>query len=236
LKRRNLIQDHRPSGDRDCNTDRLEKLKEVPDILRHNSNPDTRPIPVQETLNGLEGLESLASAMTILLLDSGGTAPEFTCDAIAEEAPDLYEEFGEQRVLALCSEIQYSEIPEQSALFQGMFQTFNTQFFAGRLPYYRVLVVYDVWYWETERLRLPPCFPPAYGAHGFIDFAGRHILIRFLAEGVTMLQTLIHEMAHAATDGGHGDKWKGEMLRLKLLGAPTEMHFRRHCGREPIWA
>jgi hypothetical protein len=32
---------------------------------------------------------------------------------------------------------------------------------------------------------------------------------------------LIHEMAHAATDGEHGDNWQAEMARLKGLGAPV---------------
>jgi hypothetical protein len=31
---------------------------------------------------------------------------------------------------------------------------------------------------------------------------------------------LIHEMAHAATDGEHGSAWQAEMARLMLLGAP----------------
>jgi hypothetical protein len=38
----------------------------------------------------------------------------------------------------------------------------------------------------------------------------------------SMPETLLHEMAHAATDGDHGDTWKNEMARLKLLGAPVE--------------
>jgi hypothetical protein len=214
-----------PTGD----SDELERIKQLLTILHNDLHWDQLPASVQQSLKGLEGLKRLAAALTIWLTDFGGTAPEFTCEAIAEKAPDLYEEFGEHRVRALCNEIQYSEIPEQSAFFQEMFRTFNRQYFAGRLPDYRILVVYDVWYWETERLRIPPCFPPANEAHGFIDFAGRQILIRFLAGPVTMPQTLIHEMAHAATDGDHGDNWKDEMSRLKLLGAPTEADFLKYC-------
>ena len=144
-----------PIGD----SDQLEKLKQLLTILHNDLCRDQLPASVQESLIGIEGLKRLATAMTIFLTDLGGTAPEFTCEAIADEAPDLYEEFGEHRVRALCEEIQYSEIPEQSALFQEMFQTFNTQFFAARLPHYRVLVVYDLWYWETERLQIPPVSP-----------------------------------------------------------------------------
>jgi hypothetical protein len=36
-----------------------------------------------------------------------------------------------------------------------------------------------------------------------------------------MVESLIHEMAHAATDGGHGDNWQVEMARPKRLGAPV---------------
>jgi hypothetical protein len=179
---------------------------------------------LQKQLMGSDGLRLLAAAMTILLTDYGGTTPSGTCEAIAEAAPSLYRACGFRRVLAVCEEIQHSEIPEQSALFQRMFQRFNIRYFAGRLPEYEVLVVYDVWYWETKRCGYPPCFPPACEAAGFIDFAGRQIFIRFLGyhtDGLTMAEFLTHEMAHAATDGDHGANWRTEMARLKDLGAPV---------------
>jgi hypothetical protein len=180
---------------------------------------------VQQTLNGLEGLKLVVAAMTILLTDYGGTSPEEMCALIAEEVPDLYAVFGEQRVLAVCEDIQHAEIPEQSAVFQEMYRTFNTQYFGGRLPEYRVLVVYDVWYWETQRYGYSPVYPPAADAFGIIDFEGRRILVRFrphFTSDGSMPGTLLHEMAHAATDGGHGDAWENEMARLKLLGAPVD--------------
>jgi hypothetical protein len=223
LKHRNDIQRNCSGGGPTGDSDELERLKQLLTILHSDLHWDQLPASVHQSLNGLEGLQRLVAALTILLTDYGGTTPGVTCGEIAEAFPDLYEEFGEDRVRALCEEIQRSEIPAQSALFQEMFQTFNRQYFAGRLPDYRILVVYDVWYWETERCGYPPFFPPAAEAHGFIDFDGRQIFIRFLAGVLTMPQTLIHEMAHAATDGDHGDNWKGEMSRLKLLGAPTEV-------------
>jgi len=61
-----------------------------------------------------------------------------------------------------------------------MFQQFNIRYFAGRLRAYKILLVYDVWYWETKRCGYPPSFPPACEAVGFIDFTGRQISIRFL--------------------------------------------------------
>ena len=34
-----------------------------------------------------------------------------------------------------------------------------------------------------------------------------------------MEETLIHEMAHAATSGEHDEEWLKEMVRLKAAGA-----------------
>jgi hypothetical protein len=36
-----------------------------------------------------------------------------------------------------------------------------------------------------------------------------------------MDETLIHEMAHAATNGEHDQEWLNEMVRLKAAGAPV---------------
>jgi hypothetical protein len=199
----------------------LEILEQLVRLLEANSEI---PPSMQQSLNGLLGMKRLVAAMTIVLVDYGGTEPWATCEAIAEDFPDLYDAFGEECVLALCEEIQNSEIPEQSALFQELFRTFNDQYFAGRLPEYRIQVVYDVWYWETERYGYPAS-PALFEASGFIAFDQRRILIRFLSflkVGLTMQGVLLHEMAHAATDGDHGDNWTNEMLRLKLLGAPVD--------------
>jgi hypothetical protein len=37
-----------------------------------------------------------------------------------------------------------------------------------------------------------------------------------------LLRTLVHEMAHAATNDRHGPLWTAEMERLRALGAPVE--------------
>ena len=200
----------------------LELLKELL-ISLDNSFCSEIPASLQPSLVGLARLKLLAAALTILLTDYGGTTPRDTCETIAELVPNFYAAFGEDGVLALCEEIQHSEIPEQSAIFQETFERFNRQYFAGRLPDYKVLVVYDVWYWETERCGFPAVLAPAAGSTGFIDFSARQIFVRFMGQftlGMTMEGHLIHEMAHAATDGGHGKNWKAEMARLKELGAP----------------
>jgi hypothetical protein len=141
---------------------------------------DPLPARLQNQLMGSDGLRPLAAAMTILLTDYGGTAPRATCEAIEEAAPSLYRAWGYSHVLAVCEEIQHSEIPEQSRLYQRMFQRFNIRYFSGSLPDYIIRVVYDVWYWETERCGYPPSFPYADEAVGFIDFTGRQIFLRFL--------------------------------------------------------
>jgi hypothetical protein len=200
------------------------QVKRVKQLLYRLDPPKPLSTRLQKQLIGSGGRRPLAAAMTILLTDYGGTAPRATCEQIAEDAPSLYRAWGFQRVLAVCEEIQHSEIAEQSRLYQRMFQQFNIRYFAGRLPDYKIRVVYDVWYWETERCGYSPCFPSADEAAGFIDFAGRQIFIRFLALhtcGLTMAEYLIHEMAHAATDGEHGANWQAEMARLKGLGAPV---------------
>lgn len=163
--------------------------------------------------------------MTIILIDYGGTDPNATYEAMATTALALRAEFGEEFVIALCKQIQESEVPEQSAIYQQMFRDFDSRYFDGQLPEYRVRVVYDVWYWETERCGYAPIFPPACQAQGFIDLPGRQIFMRYLAfasQGAVTMAGLLHEMAHAATDGGHDEHWQAEMARLKRLGAPVD--------------
>jgi hypothetical protein len=47
----------------------------------------------------------------------------------------------------LCDEIQRSEVLDLSTQFQQLFHEFNLQYFAGRLPNYKVRVVYDIAEW-----------------------------------------------------------------------------------------
>lgn len=202
------------------------QVKRVKQLLYALNSFPPKPLSprLQKQLIGSDELRPLAAAMTILLTDYAGTIPSATCEMIADAAPSVYRAYGLRRVLAVCEEIQQSEIPAQSRLYQRMFQRFNIRYFAGRLPDYKVVVVYDVWFWETERWGCPECFPPACEAVGFIDFAGRRMLIRFLGHysgGETMAQFLTHEMAHVATDGEHGANWQAEMARLRGLGAPV---------------
>jgi hypothetical protein len=205
----------------DTELERLEHLIGVLDDCGCRGIPDA----IAQSLDGLEGLKLAAAAMTIVLTDYGGTTPSKTCKTIADELPDLFVAFGQERVLALCEEIQQSELPGQSALFQKMFDSFNDLYLEGRLPYYKILVVYDVRYWETQHCGNPPSFSPSAYVSAFIDFPAWQIFIRFLANssfGFTMPPILVHQMAHVATDVGHGENWIAEMTRLRRLGAPMD--------------
>jgi hypothetical protein len=62
------------------------------------------------------------------------------------------------------------------------------------------------------------------GTYGYSDRKTKQIHVRFYThrDELGMRATLIHEMAHAATNSGHGTKWRQEMERLRDAGAPTE--------------
>jgi hypothetical protein len=124
------------------------------------------PEPAGFVLLSDERHEHLAAAMTILLTDYGGTTPSDTCEMIADDARPYTAPMALGAYLAVCEEIQFSEIPEQSRLYQRMFQRFNIRYFAGRLPNYKILVVYDIWYWETERCGYPLSRPGESAASG----------------------------------------------------------------------
>jgi hypothetical protein len=182
------------------------------------------PASVQQSLTGTDGLRRLAAAMTIMLTDNGGTFASATGHLVRNVAFHMCVPFGTYRVNAVCDEIQCSEIPAQSAAFQEMFGTFNNRYFSGRLPDYKILVVYDVRYWAIERCGYPRGVPFSAEASSFVDLPARQIFIRYLAHytrGQRMEEALIRQMAHAATDGDHGDAWKAEMKRVTELGAPV---------------
>ena len=64
---------------------------------------------------------------------------------------------------------------------------------------------------------------PVYGgsvSSGLIRFEQRKIYLRY-TNYPPMDETLIHEMAHAATNDDHDEEWLKEMVRLKAAGAPV---------------
>jgi hypothetical protein len=84
------------------------------------------------------------------------------------------------------------------------FQQLNQRYFAGHLPRYQVIVA-----------------PHLCHAAGKIARRSRRIYLQ-PAPPDLLLRTLLHEMAHAATNDRHGPLWTAEMERLRVLGAPVE--------------
>jgi hypothetical protein len=88
---------------------------------------------------------------------------------------------------------------------QKLFQTYNLQFFSGRLPAYRII--------RSNRY--------VKGANAMCRKKQREIHLGAELQGITLKKCLLHEMAHAATNVGHGKLWLTEMHRLAEMGAPT---------------
>jgi hypothetical protein len=88
-----------------------------------------------------------------------------------------------------------------------LFQEFNQRYFGGRLPAYRIRVV-DCISWL--------------GAEGQCLKKRKLIQVQRAVPEGRVASLLLHEMAHAATNGGHGMPWKREMIRLREAGAPLD--------------
>ena len=89
-----------------------------------------------------------------------------------------------------------------------MFGEFNGDFFAGRLPRYRVRFV--------EKIQ------GSNDPSGQCDDKRRviRLVLHRLNDEADVESTLLHEMAHAAMNGYHGKRFQAEIHRLKDAGAP----------------
>jgi hypothetical protein len=99
---------------------------------------------------------------------------------------------------------------------QNLFDRYNHKYFGGALSKYRVIV--------SDR----------YGSHGMCRRKQREIHISYGLKGLLLRRTLVHEMAHANSNGGHGNSWLNEMRRLAELGAPTKQDIRMYTRKETI--
>lgn len=90
---------------------------------------------------------------------------------------------------------------------QHLFERYNAKYWKGKLPRYRVINSKKIFDLAREGL----CDRRAHKL--FINVASHYTDLQ-------VRQTLLHEMAHAATKGGHGKHWLAEMERIKRLGAP----------------
>jgi len=84
---------------------------------------------------------------------------------------------------------------------QSLFDTYNQQYFGGRLPRYKVL--------HTDKYNGGRC-----------ERRKRTIYINPHTGDISLI--LLHEMAHAAVGYGHGKVWLDEIKRLVELGAPLQ--------------
>src|SRR5437762_6792559 len=89
---------------------------------------------------------------------------------------------------------------EEHARLRSLFDLYNQQYFAGRLPRYKVAL--------SDRYKHSRCFK-----------GERKIYINPDGE---ISDDLLHEMVHAAIGYGHGKLFLMEVKRLVELGAPLQ--------------
>jgi hypothetical protein len=160
-------------------------------------------------------LDQLVKDITIWETSNGGTTPELTCDAIREDAPDLFVRFGRECIIALAKEFQSAELPTESARLQVAFENLNRQFFGGTLPHFIICVVVDVACWDGRK-----------GGEcdsGAVDFERQLITIGYTGDNTEERFLLLHMARAAHPEGSFWDEiLRAEIRRLLALGAPLE--------------
>jgi len=157
----------------------------------------------------------MATAKAVVeLQDCGGADPQATLEMIAQDGPEIVSQFSAQCIKEMAALILSAEIPKLSECFARMYREFNVRYFAARLPEYTVRVVFDV-----HKSAHEPVYDGSVSS-GLIRYQERCIYLRY-TKSFPIEAILIHEMAHAATQGDHGEEWLTEMRRLKAAGAPV---------------
>jgi hypothetical protein len=163
---------------------------------------------------GDEELFKATAKIVVECMDYGGLYPSQAPGTLAGDCPSLVARHGEEAVFQMAKLIMSSEIHSLSKLFQSLFDSWNQKYFSGALDRYRVRVVFDLHTVADEPIDRGEV------SSGLIRFEERRIYIRYTDADV-MQDTLIHEMAHAATSGEHDQRWRTEMVRVKTAGAPV---------------
>ena len=182
--------------------------------LRLNGLTPASPDLQQVASGGDEELFGATVKVVVELQDFGGTDAFSAAEILSSEYPSLVAKHGKSAIEQLANLILASEIPDLSTSFRMLFDDFNQKYFAGALDRYQVHVVFDLHIFADE---------PIDGgsvSSGLIRFNERRIYIRY-RDIEAMRETLIHEMAHAATSGDHDEVWLNEMIRLNHAGAPV---------------
>ncbi len=172
------------------------------------------PAMTFEPLRDTDGLLDVVADTIVELIYIWRINAECVAMAVCDGRPELEKRYGWDHIQALAGFLLAAEIRPASARFQSLFDYWNDGFFSNRLPRYCVRVVFDIHTFADEPV-------PEIGAcSGLIRFAERCIYIRHEEERM-MQGMLVHEMAHAATNGEHDEPWNAEMRRLSQAGAPA---------------
>jgi hypothetical protein len=161
-----------------------------------------------------EELLRACAAITVEFMDAGGADEVSVAEELGEVYPELAGQYPESTLREIAWLILHAELPGLSRRFEALFDEFNGWYFSGKLPDYHVHVVFDL-----HRAAKEPVSGGAVSS-GLILFEERCIYLRY-TNSPHMEETLIHEMAHAATTSEHGQEWLSEMVRLKAAGAPV---------------
>ena len=127
---------------------------------------------------------------------------------------DLIQVYGRERIEEVVHDAfaNYCEagpnsygVPFLSFKFTAFFDQFNTEYFDGKLPSYKVNVLHQmVNHFQTVEL-----------------WHERRVLQILAASEATMVMRLLAEMARiASSDDNYGERWEAEMARLDREGAP----------------
>jgi hypothetical protein len=194
-------------------SENLKWLSELENLCLDDLLPTSRS-DLQLFLGGDEELFRATAKIVVECMDYGGIYPSEAPDVLADDYPSLAAKYGKEAIFQMAKLIHSSEIRRLSISFQSLFDSFNQKYFSGTLDRYQVRVVFDLHTVANE--------PVYHGtmSSGLIRFEERQIYIRYIDTDF-MQQTLIHEMAHAATSGEHDERFQAEMVRLKTVGAPV---------------
>jgi hypothetical protein len=189
-------------------------LPEFESLCLNDLSPTSRSDLQLVAPGGDEELFKATAKMVVELQDYGGTTPFGVIEPLTDECPSLAAKHGEQAIEQMAKLILASEIRSFSNFFQSLFDSFNQTYFCGALDRYQVRVVFDLHTVADEPV------DRGHVSSGLIRFEERRIYIR-CTDADRMQETLIHEMAHAATSGEHDERWRAEMVRLNTAGAPV---------------
>jgi hypothetical protein len=147
-------------------------------------------------------------------MDCGGASEVDVAELLREVHPELAGQYPESTLREIAWLILNAELPGLSKHFQALFDEIQ----------WPVLLQGAAELSSACGVRSSSAAKElVFGGHvssGLILFEERCIYLRYTTSPA-MEETLIHEMAHSATTGEHGQEWLYEMARLKAAGAPV---------------